>query len=40
MRLLILTNDPERASYRQRVGVYLQMLAGHGIETEAAVLPA
>ncbi len=39
MRLLIITNNPERASFRQRVGVHLDMLASHGIETEVAVLP-
>ena len=39
MRLLIITNNPERASFRQRVGAYLDMLAGHGIETEVALLP-
>jgi len=39
MRLLILTNNPERASYRQRIGVYLEMLTDHGIETEVAILP-
>ena len=39
MRLLIITNNPERASFRQRVGAYLDILAGHGIETEVAVLP-
>jgi len=39
MRLLILTNNPERASFRQRVGVYLDLFAHHGIEHEVAVLP-
>ena len=39
MRLLILTNNPERASFRQRVGAYLDMLAGRGIESEVALLP-
>ena len=39
MRVLIITNNPERASFRQRVGVYLDMLAGHGVESEVAVLP-
>ena len=39
MRLLIITNNPERASFRQRVGAYLDMLAGHGIESEVALLP-
>jgi len=32
MKLLILTSNPDRASYRQRIGVYLDMLAADGIE--------
>jgi glycosyltransferase involved in cell wall biosynthesis len=40
MRLLILTNNPERASFRQRIGAYLDVLGGHGIRPEVAVLPA
>jgi len=39
MKLLILTNNPERASFRQRIGVYLDILAAHGIDSEVAVLP-
>jgi len=39
MKLLIITNNPERASFRQRVGAYLDKLAGRGIESEVAVLP-
>jgi len=39
MKLLILTNNPNRASYRQRIGIYLQTLAASGIECTTAVLP-
>lgn len=39
MRLLIITNNPERASFRQRVGVYLDRFAARGIESEVAILP-
>jgi glycosyltransferase involved in cell wall biosynthesis len=39
MRLLIITNNTERASFRQRVGAYLDMLSGRGIESEVALLP-
>jgi glycosyltransferase involved in cell wall biosynthesis len=39
MRVLVLTNNPERASFRQRVTVYRDILADHGIRTEVAVLP-
>ncbi|MBI4791893.1 MAG: glycosyltransferase family 4 protein [Deltaproteobacteria bacterium] len=40
MKLLILTNNPERASYRQRIGMYLETLETHGIACTTAVLPA
>jgi glycosyltransferase involved in cell wall biosynthesis len=39
MRLLIVTNNPDRPSFRQRVGAYLEMLADRGIEPEVALLP-
>ena len=39
MRLLIITNNPERASFRQRVGVYVDLLRCNGIECEIATLP-
>lgn len=38
MKLLVLTSNPERASFRQRIGVYLDMLAAGGIETTVEVL--
>ncbi len=40
LHLLVITNNPERASYRQRIGVYVDMLAEDGIAAETAVLPA
>ncbi len=39
MKLLIITNNPERASFRQRVGVYLDLLRQCGIESEISLLP-
>jgi glycosyltransferase involved in cell wall biosynthesis len=39
MRLLVLTNNPSRASYRQRIGTYLEKLSEAGIFCEMAVLP-
>ncbi|MCJ7617464.1 MAG: glycosyltransferase family 4 protein [Desulfobacterales bacterium] len=39
MRLLVLTNNPSRASFRQRIGVYFDMLRTNGINCELAVLP-
>ncbi|MEW6290652.1 MAG: glycosyltransferase family 4 protein [Thermodesulfobacteriota bacterium] len=39
MKLLILTNNPNRASYRQRIGIYLETLAASGIACTTAVLP-
>lgn len=40
MRLLILTNNPQRASFRQRFGIYLPILAAGGIDCQVAALPA
>lgn len=40
MKLLILTNNPERASYRQRIGAYLPSLRAGGIECETAIFPS
>lgn len=40
MNLLILTNNPERASFRQRIGVYLDVLRDNGIECEVARFPS
>lgn len=38
MKLLILTNNPKRASYRQRIGNYLDILKDAGIEPTVMVL--
>jgi glycosyltransferase involved in cell wall biosynthesis len=38
--LLVLTSNPQRASFRQRIGVYLPELAARGITCTIAVLPA
>ena len=40
MKLLIITNNPNRASFRQRIGIYLETLAINGIECKTAVLPS
>ncbi len=39
MKLLVITNNPDRASFRQRIGMYLPMLADTGISSEIAELP-
>lgn len=39
MRLLILTNNPERASFRQRIAAYFHILRANGINCEVAKLP-
>ena len=39
MKLLVVTNNPERASFRQRIGVYLDVLRDNDIECEAVKLP-
>ena len=39
MNLLVLTNNPTRASFRQRIGVYLDILRDNGIECEVARFP-
>lgn len=39
MKLLVLTNNPERASFRQRILVYLDTLRANGIDCEVAKLP-
>lgn len=39
MNLLIVTNNPERASFRQRIAVYLEVLRDNGIECEVARFP-
>jgi len=40
MELLVLTNNPDRASYRQRIGIYLPMLRDHGIACRAERFPS
>lgn len=40
MKLLVLTNNPERASFRQRIAVHLDTLSKHGLESEVAVFPS
>ncbi|HUS73235.1 MAG TPA: glycosyltransferase family 4 protein [Sedimentisphaerales bacterium] len=39
MNILILTNNPTRASFRQRIAVYLEVLRDNGIECEVARFP-
>ena len=40
MKLLVLTNNPHRASFRQRIGAYLDTLRANGIDCEVAKLPS
>ncbi|NLH15142.1 MAG: glycosyltransferase family 4 protein [Phycisphaerae bacterium] len=40
MKLLVITNNPQRASFRQRFGVYLPILAAEGIDCRVVALPA
>jgi glycosyltransferase involved in cell wall biosynthesis len=40
MKLLIITNNPNRASFRQRIGVYLDFLHSKGIECEVERFPS
>ena len=40
MNLLVISNNPDRASFRQRMGVYLDTLRASGIDCEVAKLPA
>lgn len=40
MNLLVLTSNPNRASFRQRIGVYLDALRASGISCEVAKLPS
>jgi glycosyltransferase involved in cell wall biosynthesis len=39
MNLLVISNNPSRASYRQRIGIYLDMLRANGAACELAALP-
>ncbi|MHC4124896.1 MAG: glycosyltransferase family protein, partial [Planctomycetota bacterium] len=40
MNLLAITNNPNRASFRQRIGVYLETMRSNGINCEVAKLPS
>ncbi|MHC4455845.1 MAG: glycosyltransferase family 4 protein [Planctomycetota bacterium] len=40
MKLLIVTNNPYRASFRQRIGAYLDVLRTSGIDCEVARFPS
>ena len=40
MKLLIVTNNPDRASFRQRIGIYLGTLRTGGIDCEVAKMRA
>jgi len=40
MNLLVLSNNTKRASFRQRIGVYLDTLRQNGISCEVAKLPS
>lgn len=40
MNLLVLTNNPERASFRQRIGIYRDTLRAKGINSEVVRFPS
>ena len=40
MKLLILSNNPSRASFRQRIGIYISHLKNNGIECDIEKIPA
>ena len=40
MRLFVLTNNPERASFRQRIQIYFEILRENGIDYHIVKLPA
>jgi len=40
MNLLVLSNNPKRASFRQRIGVYLDTLRKNGMDCEVEKLPS
>jgi len=40
VKLLVLTNNPNRSSFRQRIEIYLQTLRCNGIDCEVAKLPS
>ncbi len=39
MKILVISNNPERASFRQRIGIYFDILRENGIDCEVAKLP-
>ncbi|MBN2138818.1 MAG: glycosyltransferase family 4 protein [Sedimentisphaerales bacterium] len=39
MKLLVLTNNPERPSFRQRIRIYVDLLRDNGIDCEIASVP-
>lgn len=40
MRLLVISNNPDRASFRQRIGIHLRLIEEHDVDCEIAALPA
>ena len=40
MNLLVITNNPNRASFRQRIGIYLDYLNSNGINCTVELLPS
>lgn len=40
MKLLIISNNPTRASFRQRIGIYIDLLESNGIKCEVRKIPA
>ncbi len=40
MRILVISNNPTRPSFRQRIGLYLPFLRENGIDAEIAKLPS
>jgi len=40
MRLFVLTNNPERASFRQRIQIHLDTFRANGVDCEVAKLPS
>jgi len=40
MNVLVLSNNPNRASFRQRIGIYLDILSENGLECEVVKLPS
>jgi len=40
VKLLVITNNPDRASFRQRIGIYLDFLGSKGIDCEVERIPS